>query len=78
MYEPEELAALESEIERVLATGQPFTFVDIGANVGLSGNFERLTFNSKDPFPQLSPDERNMPFIGTTLGWSADAGYALL
>jgi FkbM family methyltransferase len=39
MYEPEELAALEAEIGRVTAAQRPFTFVDIGANVGLFSLF---------------------------------------
>jgi FkbM family methyltransferase len=39
MYEPEELAALETEIDRVRAARRPFTFVDIGANVGLFSLF---------------------------------------
>jgi FkbM family methyltransferase len=41
MYEPEELAALENDIAR--AKGQPFTFVDIGANVGLFSLFVAAT-----------------------------------
>jgi FkbM family methyltransferase len=39
MYEPEELAALEADIGRVRAARRPFTFVDIGANVGLFSLF---------------------------------------
>ena len=37
MYEPEELAELEDDIAR--AKGRRFTFVDIGANVGLFSLF---------------------------------------
>ena len=39
MYEPLELAALESDIARVAAQRRPFVFVDIGANVGLFSFF---------------------------------------
>jgi FkbM family methyltransferase len=39
MYEPEELAELESDITRAKAHARRFTFVDIGANVGLFSLF---------------------------------------
>jgi FkbM family methyltransferase len=39
MFEPLELAALESDIVRVAGQRRPFVFVDIGANVGLFSFF---------------------------------------
>jgi FkbM family methyltransferase len=39
MYEPEELAELENDIARAKANARRFTFVDIGANVGLFSLF---------------------------------------
>jgi FkbM family methyltransferase len=46
MYEPPEREALAREIARVAATGQPFVFVDIGANVGLFSLFVAATARS--------------------------------
>jgi FkbM family methyltransferase len=34
MYDPIELPLLAAEVDRVLAAGRPFVFVDVGANVG--------------------------------------------
>jgi FkbM family methyltransferase len=39
MYEPEELAELDNDIARANANARRFTFVDIGANVGLFSLF---------------------------------------
>jgi FkbM family methyltransferase len=39
MYEPEELAQLENDIARAKVQARRFTFVDIGANVGLFSLF---------------------------------------
>jgi FkbM family methyltransferase len=43
MYEPPERAELAREIARVAASGRPFVFVDIGANVGLFSLFVAAT-----------------------------------
>jgi FkbM family methyltransferase len=46
MYEPPERAELAREIARVAASGRPFVFVDIGANVGLFSLFVAATAHS--------------------------------
>jgi FkbM family methyltransferase len=46
MYEPSERAELAREIARVAASGRPFVFVDIGANVGLFSLFVAATAHS--------------------------------
>jgi FkbM family methyltransferase len=58
MYEPEELAALESDIAR--AKGQPFTFVDIGANVGLFSLFVASRAGQQARILAIEPEPGNL------------------
>src|SRR5262245_53032990 len=56
MYEPEELAALRAEISRAKAAGRPFTFVDIGANVGLFSLFVAAQAGSTARILAIEPE----------------------
>ena len=60
MYEPEELAALENDIAR--AKGQPtrFTFVDIGANVGLFSLFVASRAGQQARILAIEPEPGNL------------------
>jgi FkbM family methyltransferase len=60
MYEPEELAALENDIAR--AKGQPrrFTFVDIGANVGLFSLFVASRAGQEARILAIEPESGNL------------------
>src|ERR1700730_15942704 len=60
MYEPEELAALENDIAR--AKGQPrrFTFVDIGANVGLFSLFVASRAGQHARILAIEPEPGNL------------------
>ena len=60
MYEPEEFAALENDISR--AKGQPrrFTFVDIGANVGLFSLFVASRAGQQARILAIEPEPGNL------------------
>jgi FkbM family methyltransferase len=60
MYEPEELAALENHIAR--AKGQPrrFTFVDVGANVGLFSLFVASRAGQQARILAIEPEPGNL------------------
>jgi len=60
MYEPEELAALEAEIARVRAERRPFTFVDIGANVGLFSLFVAARAGAQARILAIEPEPGNL------------------
>ncbi len=60
MYEPEELAELESDIARVKAQGRRFTFVDIGANVGLFSLFVASSAGRQARILAIEPEPGNL------------------
>jgi FkbM family methyltransferase len=60
MYEPEELAELESDIARAKANARPFTFVDIGANVGLFSLFVASCTGRQARILAIEPEPGNL------------------
>jgi len=66
MYEPEELAALENDIAR--AKGQPFTFVDIGANVGLFSLFVASRAGQQARILAIEPEPGNLRRLQFNVG----------
>jgi FkbM family methyltransferase len=60
MYEPEELAALENDIVRAKTRGRPFTFVDIGANVGLFSLFVASRAGQEARILAVEPEPGNL------------------
>ena len=60
MYEPEELAELESQIARAKANGRPFTFVDVGANVGLFSLFVASRAGREARILAIEPEPGNL------------------
>ena len=67
MYEPEELAALENDIAR--AKGQAaFTFVDIGANVGLFSLFVASRAGQQARILAIEPEPGNLRRLEFNVG----------
>jgi FkbM family methyltransferase len=60
MYEPEELAELESDIARAKDQGRRFTFVDIGANVGLFSLFVASRAGQEARILAIEPEPGNL------------------
>jgi FkbM family methyltransferase len=60
MYEPEELAALESDIARAKSQARRFTFVDIGANVGLFSLFVASRAGQEARILAVEPEPGNL------------------
>ena len=60
MYEPEELAELESDIARANAQARRFTFVDIGANVGLFSLFVASCTGPQARILAIEPEPGNL------------------
>src|SRR5580693_8351614 len=60
MYEPEELAALEREIDRAKSRSRHFTFVDIGANVGLFSLFVASRAGQQARILAIEPEPGNL------------------
>jgi FkbM family methyltransferase len=59
-YEAPERAALAAQIDRVRATGRPFVFVDIGANVGLFSFFVASLAGSDATILAIEPERENL------------------
>jgi len=60
MYEPEELAALENDISRVKGQPRRYTFVDIGANVGLFSLFVASRAGQQARILAIEPEPGNL------------------
>lgn len=60
MYEPEELAELESDIVKAKAQARRFTFVDIGANVGLFSLFVASRAGQDARILAIEPEPGNL------------------
>src|ERR1700726_4420927 len=60
MYEPQELAELEHDIARAKANARPFTFVDIGANVGLFSLFVASCVGQQARILAIEPEPGNL------------------
>jgi FkbM family methyltransferase len=60
MYEPEELGELETDIARAKAQGRAFTFVDIGANVGLFSLFVAACAGRQARIFAVEPEPGNL------------------
>jgi FkbM family methyltransferase len=60
MYEPEELNALETDIALAKNQGRPFTFVDIGANVGLFSLFVASCAGQHGRILAIEPEPGNL------------------
>jgi FkbM family methyltransferase len=60
MYEPEELAELERDIAQAKANARPFTFVDIGANVGLFSLFVASCAGQQARILAIEPEPGNL------------------
>jgi len=76
MYEPEELAALENDIAR--AKGQPFTFVDIGANVGLFSLFVASRAGQKARILAIEPEPGNLRRLEFNVGANPGVPIAII
>ncbi len=68
MYEVEELAALSEDIAAAKAQGRRFTFVDIGANVGLFSFFVAATAGSDAHILAVEPDVENFARLRFNIG----------
>jgi len=68
MYEPEELAALEADIAQAKAQGRPFTFVDIGANVGLFSLFVAARAGAQARILAIEPEPGNLKRLHFNIG----------
>ena len=68
MYEPEELAALESDIARAKGQGRRFTFVDIGANVGLFSLFVASRAGQQARILAIEPEPGNLRRLEFNVG----------
>jgi FkbM family methyltransferase len=66
MYEPEELAALKNDIAR--AKGRRFTFVDIGANVGLFSLFVASRAGQQARILAIEPEPGNLQRLEFNVG----------
>src|SRR4029077_18967752 len=60
MYEPEELAELQSDIVKAKAQARRFTFVDIGANVGLFSLFVASRAGQDARILAIEPEPGNL------------------
>jgi FkbM family methyltransferase len=60
MYEPQELAELENDIELAKDYARPFTFVDIGANVGLFSLFVASRAGRQARILAIEPEPGNL------------------
>jgi FkbM family methyltransferase len=60
MYEPEELGELETDIARAKTEGRTFTFVDIGANVGLFSLFVASCAGPQARILAIEPEPGNL------------------
>jgi FkbM family methyltransferase len=60
MYEPEELAALECDIAQTKSQARRFTFVDIGANVGLFSLFVASCAGRQARILAIEPEPGNL------------------
>jgi len=68
MYEPEELAALQAEITPAKAQNRPFTFVDIGANVGLFSLFVAACAGAQARILAIEPEPGNLERLHFNIG----------
>jgi len=68
MYKPKELAALETDIARARAQGPPFTFVDIGANVGLFSLFVAARAGAQARILTIEPEQANLERLHFNIG----------
>jgi FkbM family methyltransferase len=68
MYEPEELNALETDIALAKNQGRPFTFVDIGANVGLFSLFVASCAGQHGRILAIEPEPGNLRRLEFNVG----------
>jgi FkbM family methyltransferase len=68
MYEPEELAALENDIARAKFQARRFTFVDIGANVGLFSLFVASRAAQEARILAIEPEPGNLRRLEFNIG----------
>jgi FkbM family methyltransferase len=68
MYEPEELAELESDIAGAKTQGRAFTFVDIGANVGLFSLFVASRAGQEARILAIEPEPGNLRRLEFNVG----------
>src|ERR1700726_3601907 len=64
MYEPMELSELETDIARAGDQGQPFVFIDIGANVGLFSLFVAARAGPGARILAIEPELGNLRRLG--------------
>src|SRR5262249_29790964 len=68
MYEPEELGELETDVARAKADGRSFTFVDIGANVGLFSLFVASCAPRHGRILAIEPEPGNLRRLQFNIG----------
>jgi FkbM family methyltransferase len=64
MYEPMELSELETDIARAGDQGQPFVFIDVGANVGLFSLFIAARAGPGARILAIEPEPGNLRRLG--------------
>ena len=78
MYEPEELAHLEIDIAQVKAEGRAFTFVDIGANVGLFSLFVASCAGQHGRILAIEPEPGNLRRLEFNVRANPDAPIKII
>src|ERR1700730_15332235 len=68
MYEPEGLAELENDIAKAKTQDRPFTFVDIGANVGLFSLFVASRAGREARILAIEPEPGNLRRLEFNVG----------
>jgi FkbM family methyltransferase len=75
MYNPVEFAALGSEVDRIVASGRPFVFLDIGANVGLYSLFVAARAKGNARILAVEPEPGN--FARLAFNVAANPGVSI-
>jgi FkbM family methyltransferase len=73
MYEPEELGDLQTDIARAKAESRTFTFVDIGANVGLFSLFVASRAGRHGRILAIEPEPGNLRRLEFNVSANPDA-----
>jgi len=75
MFNPTEFAALATEVDRVVATGRPYVFIDIGANVGLFSIFVAARAKGGARILAFEPEIGNFERLAFNV-WNSGGGIA--
>jgi hypothetical protein len=78
MYETTERAELTTEISKAAASGRPFVFVDIGANVGLFSLFVASQAGANAKILAIEPEPENVRRLRFNVAANPDAPIRVL